>query len=572
MSEHSTIRATERWDASVGRWVSTTRADNGKASEPESQMRQTAVAARMVPWSRDRGARMYASARNTRQTAGFGSDGSSSADSQLHSSLPMLRARSRQMVRDSSYAKHARRTVIGNVIGAGVGMQAQVGTNRAGLNERVNSDIEDAWCEWAAAGSCHTGGKLHFHDLERAAMGQIFDAGEVLIRMHYAAFGDSRVPLALELIEPERLAHDIAPPGAASINGDVRMGVEVDEFLRPVAYWIRTVHPGDMRMRVGGVDRYERVPAADVFHLYTVDRWPQTRGEPWMHTALRKLDELNEYSGLELSAARGSAAYFATITTPEDDAPNVTSEEDDGARVMNLEPLTIQELNPGEKLDFHAPNRPNSALDPFMRAMLREAAAGVGVSYESLSRDYSQSNYSSSRLALIDDRELWRTLQQWWIRSFRMPLHKRWLQQAVLARAIESVPAVSYAADPRKFEAVRFKPRGWSWIDPTKEVTAYKEAIKAGLTTLTDVISATGGGQDIEDIVKTRRRELDMLEQAEIESDCTVVPAPEPMPTPAVQPAAPDDDTEAEPADSADQAPAARQAERPRVVPIARTA
>ena len=46
-----------------------------------------------------------------------------------------------------------------------------------------------------------------------------------------------------------------------------------------------------------------------------------------------------------------------------------------------------------------------------MRFMLREIAAGTGVSYESLSRDYSQSNYSSSRLALIDDRDLWRVFQ-----------------------------------------------------------------------------------------------------------------------------------------------------------------
>ena len=70
-----------------------------------------------------------------------------------------------------------------------------------------------------------------------------------------------------------------------------------------------------------------------------------------------------------------------------------------------------------------------------------------------------------------------------------------------------------------------FKPRGWSWVDPTKEVAAYKEAIKAGLTTVTDVIAATGGGMDIEDVVKTRKRELAMFEDAGIDVDTTVVPA-----------------------------------------------
>ena len=469
------------------------------------------------------GVRMYGSARNTRTTGGFGG-GNTSADAELATSLTSLRSRSRQMVRDSAYAKRAQLVVVNNVIGAGVGLQAQVTTSRGAMAERVNTDIEAAWADWCCADACHTGGALHFGDLERLAMGQVFEAGEVFLRKHYRTVGNSRVPLALEVIEPERLAQELVNPGQFATQAEVRMGVEVDEFGRAVAYWVRLGHPGDLHTRPRAApEKFERVPAADMVHLRIVDRWPQTRGVPWLHTVLRKLDDLNEYTSLEVTAARGSAAYFATITTPEESTPLPTEKDDTGANVMAIEPLTIQQLAAGEKLDFHAPNRPNSAMDPFMRAMLREVAAGVGPSYESLSRDYSQSNYSSSRLALLDDRDLWRTLQQWWQRAFRAPLHKVWLQQAVLAGVVPSVPVAQYAADPAKFEAVLFKPRGWAWIDPTKEVTAYKEAIKAGLTTLTDVISQTGGGMDIEDVIKTRRRELDMLAAADIEVDTTVL-------------------------------------------------
>jgi lambda family phage portal protein len=156
-----------------------------------------------------------------------------------------------------------------------------------------------------------------------------------------------------------------------------------------------------------------------------------------------------------------------------------------------------------------------------MRYMLREVAAGCGVSYESLSRDYSQSNYSSSRLALLDDRDLWRMLQQWWIRAFRKPLHKVWLRQAVYSRTV-AIDIDQYVLNASKFEAVLFKPRGWSWIDPTKEVEAYKEAIKAGLTTLTDVIAQTADGRDIEDVIATRKREIEMLEANGIAVDTDV--------------------------------------------------
>ena len=493
----------------------------------------------------------------------FGASGNTSADAELNSSLAQLRARSRQMLRDSAYAKRARLIVVNNVIGSGVGMQCQVTTTRDALNTRVNSDIEATWFEWTDAARCHTGGALHFHDFERAALGEVFTAGEVFIRKHFRAFGDSRVPLALELIEAERVGATMAEPGAVAPGAEMRMGIEIDGFGRPIAYWIRQRHTGDISGGFSGhTDSYERVPASDVWHLKVTDRWPQTRGEPWLHSVLRKLDDMNEYTGAEVSAARASAYYFATIYKSDDQAnPLATGDDSESRPVMDIEPLMVQELAPGERLEFHTPNRPNNALDPFLRYMLREVAAGTGVSYESLSRDYSQSNYSSSRLALLDDRDLYKTMQQWWIRNFRRPLHRAWLQQAVLSGAVSSVPPEQYALSTPKFEAVMFKPRGWSWVDPTKEVNAYKEAIKAGLTTLTDVIAATADGRDIEDVVATRKRELQLLDDAEIESDCTV---PEP-----VEPVEPADPADAMPGDMADaeDAPAAK-----RVVPIARQA
>lgn len=487
------------------------------------------------------GLRMYGGARNTKTTGYFGAS-TSSADAELNSSLAMLRSRSRQMVRDSGYAKRAKAILVNNIVGNGVGLQAQVLGTRGELNTRVNDDIERAHREWARADSCHTGGKLHFHDLERALLGEVVEAGEVLVRLHARRFGDSRVPLALELIEAERLADSLAEPGPMESGNEVRMGIEVDRYGRPVAYWLRQKHPGDIRGGITGADRVERVPASEIIHLHVTTRWPQTRGEPWFHTAVRKLDDVNEYSQHEISAARASAAYFATITTPESPNPLQDETGEDGGGVMAIDPLTIQELRPGEELNFHTPNRPNSAFSEFMRAMLREIAAGVGTSYESLSRDYSQSNYSSSRLALLDDRDGYRALQQWWVRSFRDPLYRLWLQQAVLSRAITAIPVDAYGADMPRYETVLWKLRGWSWVDPTKEVAAYKEAVKAGFTTVTDVIAQTAGGMDIEDVIGTRRRELDMLDEAGIEVDTTVVDVKAPAPVVPTDPRGTDDD------------------------------
>lgn len=473
----------------------------------------------------------------------------SSANQELYVSLATLRDRSRALTRDVVYAKRAKIVTVNNVIGQGVGLQAQVINQRRRLLHRINDAIEGAWKAWSRADACHTGGALHFADFERAALGEVFEAGEVFIRLHPARFGDSQVPLALELIESERIADDHliqAPEGRA-----VTMGIEHDEFGRPTAYYVHRQHPHTLRLAPGRqVDEILRVPAEQIIHLRLVERWPQARGVPWLHAAISRLHQTGEFEDAAIVAARIGASKVGFFENPEfPDANGLSDEEEpDGTPSAKVEAGEFMQLPPGYKFSSWDPNYPTDVVEPFLRALLRGIAAGIGVSYESLSRDYSQSNYSSSRLALLDDRDLWRTLQAWWIRSFREPLHRRWLQSAVLASAIPAVDRVAYAENPAKFEAVKFKPRGWAWVDPTKEVTAYKEAERAGYMTKSDIIAATAGGLDIEDVLRTRRDELDLLAELGLQTDTThTAPASAPAPDPAAEPEASDPD-EPEPA------------------------
>ena len=462
----------------------------------------------LFKWSRapkPKRRRMYESARPSRLTAGWQAS-TTSADAEINASLTSLRGRARSLGRDSAYAKRARGIVVNNVIGTGMGLQAQVRNSRGELHKRANDGIEYAWECWARAENCHTGGALSFADLERLLMAEVFEAGEVFVRMHMRAFGEMGVPFALEVIESERVPHEFQQ---YATSANTRMGIEVDEFFRPVSYWVREQHPNDVGLSLVGSERVFRVPAEQMIHLRVIDRWPQTRAVPWVHAAAKTLNDMNGYSDAEITAARGAANYMAHQETSDLDDPDVELQED-GTYQTELSPGIITR-GPG-KMDFFAPNRPNSAFDPFMRSMLRQVAAAMDVSYESLSRDYSQSNYSSSRLALLDDRDVWRVMQMWFIRSFRDIVHRRWLPQALLADGVEGVTLAEYASAPDKFEAVKFRPRGWGWVDPTKEVEAYKAAVRSGFMTLQDVISTSGS--DIEDVMEQRNREVKMAEES----------------------------------------------------------
>jgi capsid protein len=123
---------------------------------------------------------------------------------------------------------------------------------------------------------------------------------------------------------------------------------------------------------------------------------------------------------------------------------------------------------------------------------------------------------------------------------FREPLHREWLDTAVLARAVRSISVEAFATDPERYTAVKFKPRGWGLIDPAKDVPALKEAIKGGLMTRSHAISATAEGLDIEDIDTTRERELQAAKDKGLvfDTDPDVFNKPEPA---AAKPQEPDE-------------------------------
>jgi lambda family phage portal protein len=140
--------------------------------------------------------------------------------------------------------------------------------------------------------------------------------------------------------------------------------------------------------------------------------------------------------------------------------------------------------------------------------MLRALAAGIGCSYETVSRDFSQTNYSSSRLSLLEDRDQWRILQRWVIENLHQRIFEAWLDMAVLGGAL-SLP--QYDLQPERYRHARWMPRGWAWVDPAREVEAYREAVRCGFKTLADVVAEQGG--DLEELLDARRHEVELSKE-----------------------------------------------------------
>lgn len=456
--------------------------------------------------------RAYAAAQNNRLTSDWISQ-ATSADSEIRGSIRMLRNRARQLVRDSDFAKAALRAVRNNVVGTGIKMQAQVRMQRGGkLADPINRQIEDEWDNWTSAKRCHAAGKLSWYDIQRLCITSMLESGEVFIRFVKQPFGGSKVPLGLEIIESDLLDDDYNT--IAKNGNEIRMGVEIDKWGRPVAYHFFDYHPGDYQFSYArnASKKRIRIPAEDVLHLFLTERPGQTRGISAFASAIMRLRNLSGYEESEIVAARASSSMMAFVKTPDQEL--FEDGTFDQESVLDFSPGSIRRLAPGEEMQFFTPNRPDDSFTPFVQQMLRAVAAGVGCSYTQVSSDFSQSNYSSSRLELLETRTHYKTLQQYLIESLCEEVYEKWIEMAVMAGVLD-LPG--YDSNPDRYEEAKWIAPASQFVDPQKEAAAYKELIRSGIMTLSQVIALHGG--DFEDQMRQRQHELAVADELGIVLD-----------------------------------------------------
>jgi capsid protein len=117
-------------------------------------------------------------------------------------------------------------------------------------------------------------------------------------------------------------------------------------------------------------------------------------------------------------------------------------------------------------------------------------------------------------LSLLEERDTYKVLQRFFIENFHQQVFEGWLDMAVLSGEL-SLPG--YETNPDRYKASRWIPRSWEWVDPQREVSAYKDAVRCGFKTLGQVISEQGG--DIDDVLIARQAELAMLDEMGIVLD-----------------------------------------------------
>ena len=422
-------------------------------------------------------------------------------DIDIRYGLRTIRARARLDAQNVDHVRGFLNMVVANVVGrTGVVLQSKARMGNGKADKRLQTVIEEHWNNWGKLGVCDVTGQFSWAMLQRQAIRSAARDGEAIYRIAYGF--DNPYAFALQEIDPECL--DINFNQSRERNRpEIRMGVEFDQWRRPVAYWL-TDEPGINSGGVQNVSTRERVPAKEIIHLFLPEWTWQSRGVPWAATSLSRLHVLSSYEDAEVAAASVSARKLGFYkTSPE--APPEYLEQNAEPKAFDLGVGEFEQLPPYTEFQGWDPQHPSTAYGDFVKACLRSVATGLGISYNTLANDLEGVNYSSLRQGALQERDLWMTMQDWFVESFCQRVFDKWIEQSLVNGILDEFPGRKIAEARR----VTWQPRRWQWVDPLKEMEANTAAVALRTKSISGIIREQG--QDPDQVWEELASDMDTL-------------------------------------------------------------
>lgn len=422
--------------------------------------------------------RKYEGAAKGRRTSswltGFGD-----ANAQISSDLPTLRERSRDLRRNNAYIHKAIDIISNNVVGKGI------------MTQWDNDEIEADWKEWAYSTNIDYDGRNDLRGLQRLVMEAVAESGEVLIRKRIVS--GLEFPLQYQILEADFLNNTILNAKPKTQGNFVIQGIEFDSNGKRVGYHIYESHPGSVDHPFNSLES-NFIPANEILHIYRAERPGQVRGVPWVSPVMIRVKDLDDFEDAQLMRQKVAACFTAFV---HDISAEVDC-EDESDLGEKIEPALIEQLPPGKTITFADPPGVENYKE-YTSSQLRAVAAGMGLSYEELTGDLTETNYSSGRMGHIS---MQRNVDSW--RESLIITH-------MMRPIVQDYKDMSslMGKDIQKSKATHIPPRR-EMIDPTKEIPAMVSAIRSGLSSRPEVVASMG--KDIKDVdaqIEKNNKEMD---------------------------------------------------------------
>jgi len=410
------------------------------------------------------------------------------ANSAVMSGAKRLKYSARDFARNNPIAARGFNVLTSNVIGTGI-IPAVSGMRGARTRDALQQIVNDH-CDTTKIDSA---GRQNLYGLEGTAFHAAVQDGESLMVRRRATSSEG-LPLPFQISVLESDYFDERVHGRLSNGNFALEGIEFNARGEAVFYHLYDHHPGDVS-RFGGLTS-TAYPAADVVHLYRIDRPGQAHGVSWAAPIIVRLGDSEDAKDAFILRQKIAACFAAFVkrTGGAGDPQNVGDRTTAGNRIETVEPGMIEYLGAGEEVTFGTPPIVGE-IEAFFRINARDIAVGLGMTYEALTGDLSGVNFSSGRMGWL---EFHRNIAMW-TEHMVLPQMCGKIGQWILdgLRLVASVPAgVKIAWTPPRREM----------IDPSGELKAAAQAAKDGLDTRSHFLRSRGF--DPEAVDKERAEEL----------------------------------------------------------------
>lgn len=462
-----------------------------------------------------------------------------SPDADLLPELPALAGRSLDLLRNHGISAGIIATIVDNVVGHTWRLTSQPDVAALGITESYAEgwakDAEAIWRQTTDTVDWSADRRLTIHGQIRLALATELVEGEALALPLYMPERGGLLATRMQLVAPSRLQN---PPGKIN-STTLRNGIVIDDYGAAQGYWIRKTNKNDpfwlQSTFSGNIDDYEFVPAYTpwgrkrVIHLHNADRIEQSHGKPAMSPVLAAFRMLDQYERAELQGAVVQSRIAAIMTSnlpPEalielfgGKAENYLSLRDEWT--AQLRPGAIIQAFPGDNLQTFNPSRPTNGFEEFTDHIARRCGLPVGLPLELTTKNFSKTNYSSARAALL---EAWRSFlsrRKWLATYYADPTYDLVIEEAVNTKLLK---APTFYTQRQAWCQCNWTAAGRGWIDPVKEAQASQIRVAGNLSTLQ--AECAEQGSDWRDVLRQRARELVFIKELETEFGVSLTPPP----------------------------------------------
>ncbi|RQN68284.1 phage portal protein [Escherichia coli] len=433
---------------------------------------------------------------------------SESVDAALLPNFTRGNARADDLVRNNGYAANAIQLHQDHIVGSFFRLSHRPSWRYLGIGEEearaFSREVEAAWKEFAEDDCCciDVERKRTFTMMIREGVAMHAFNGELFVQATWDTSPSRLFRTQFRMVSPKRISN----PNNTGDSRNCRAGVQINDSGAALGYYVsEDGYPGWMPQKWTWIPRELPGGRASFIHVFEPVEDGQTRGANVFYSVMEQMKMLDTLQNTQLQSAIVKAMYAATIESELDTQSamdfilGANSQEQRerltgwigeiaayyAAAPVRLGGAKVPHLMPGDSLNLQTAQDTDNGYSVFEQSLLRYIAAGLGVSYEQLSRNYAQMSYSTARASANESWAYFMGRRKFVASRQASQMFLCWLEEAIVRRVVTLPSKARFS-----FQEARSAWGNCDWIgsgrmaiDGLKEVQEAVMLIEAGLST-----------------------------------------------------------------------------------------